>query len=516
MSDPALLLGIDVGTQSARVGVCDTRGRVLASARQPYTTTYPKPGWAEQEPMDWWTGICKATRDCLHKGGIDGRRIEGISFDATSSTVLMTDSRGRPLGPAILWMDQRAAAEVREISKTGHPVLKYSGGQDSVEWMMPKALWLRKHQPELYRRAFRVIEATDWIAYMLSGEWTISRCNATCKWNYASVDGGWQEDLFSALGAKDLLSKWPKKVEPLGRRIGALNSEAAEAMGLPSGIPVGEGGIDAHVGLLGLNVLESLKMGLITGSSNVMFVLADQPVFSPSLWGPYPEPILPGKWLLEGGQTSSGSIINWLMDNILAAAGQAGRKKDDLLAGLEEEIQTVPIGAEGLVMLDYWQGNRTPRRDPHAKGIFFGLTLGHDYRHLLRSAYEGIAFGTRHILETMRTVGLNIKKAVAGGGGTRSRIWLQLTADVCDLPISIPKYAEACCLLGSAICAACGAQIFGSLAEAAANMVSEERAIEPRGNAAMFDANYHTYLELYEATKSLLRARDMSGFQDVS
>lgn len=499
-----LLLGIDVGTQSVRVGICDTRGRLLASVSRPYATSYPEPGWAEQDPLDWWTGICGATRDCLQKAGVDGRSIEGISFDATSSTVLLVERDGRPLGPAILWMDQRAADQVQEIARTRHPILKYSGGQDSAEWMVPKALWLKKHRPGPYRRAYRLLEATDWIAYMLSGEWTASRCNATCKWNYASVDGGWPEDFFAALGAPELPSKWPEKVVPLGQRIGSLTREAAEAMGLPPGIPIGEGGIDAHVGLLGLNALESSKMGLIMGSSNVMFVLADRPVFSPSLWGPYPEPILPGKWLMEAGQSSSGAIINWLVENALAATGMAGAGKDSLLARFEEEIQGIPPGSGGLVMLDYWQGNRTPRRDPRAKGVVFGLTLGHDYRHLVRSAYEGIAFGTRHIIETLRAAGIDVRRAAAGGGGTRSRVWLQLTADVCDLPITVPKHADACGVLGSAICAACGAGIFRSLSEAAENMVSEERLIEPRGSAEQLEKNYRAYLELYEATRPLL------------
>jgi len=248
-----------------------------------------------------------------------------------------------------------------------------------------------------------------------------SQCNATCKWNYASVEGGWPESFLAALGAKDQLSKWPETVAPLGRRIGSLTKQAAAAMGLPAGIPIGEGGIDAHVGLLGLNALEPYKMGLITGSSNVMFVLAEKPVFSPSLWGPYPELILPGKWLMEAGQTSSGSVINWLVENLLAATGSGLEAKDGLLASLEEQIQGVEPGCGGVVMLDYWPGNRTPRRDPRAKGLFFGLTLGHDYRHLMRSPYEGISFGTRHILETLRAAGIEVREAAAGGGGLRRR-----------------------------------------------------------------------------------------------
>jgi ribulose kinase len=207
---------------------------------------------------------------------------------------------------------------------------------------------------------------------------------------------------------------------------------------------------------------------------------------------------------MEAGQTSSGSVINWIVENLLAATGCGPESRDRLLAGLEEKIQGVEPGSGGVVMLDYWQGNRTPRRDPRAKGLFFGLTLGHDYRHLVRSAYEGICFGTRHILETLRDAGIDVREAAAGGGGTRSKVWLQLTADICDLPISIPSNADACGVLGSAICAACAAGVYGSLEEAAARMVREESRIQPRGTARAFERNYRTYLQLYEATKTLL------------
>src|SRR5208283_3239558 len=240
----SLFLGIDVGTQSARVGVCTLDGSLLATASAPYATSFPRPGWAEQDPSDWWRCICDAARVCLQKVAIDPARIDGISFAATSSTVLLVDRNGEPLNKAILWMDQRAVAEMEEISRTKHPILKYVGGQDSVEWMVPKALWLRKNAPELFNKAWKLLEATDWIAFKLAGVWTASQCNATCKANFASVEGGWSEDFFDALGARDLLSKWPEQVVAMGKRIGNLTSEAAGAMGLRSGIPVAEGGID--------------------------------------------------------------------------------------------------------------------------------------------------------------------------------------------------------------------------------------------------------------------------------
>lgn len=503
-SKKKLFMGIDVGTQSARVGLCDSKGTLVATGSKGYTISYPAPGWAEQDPYDWWWSICKATRECIEKTSINPLSIEGISFDATSSTVLLVDRAGNPLERAILWMDQRAVAETNMIMETNHPVLKYVGGQDSVEWMVPKALWIKFHKPELFQRSHRIIEATDWIAFKLSGKWTASLCNATCKWNYVSVEGGWPKSFFQAIGIPEILEKWPEEVVPMGRDIGKLTKEAARDMGLPSGIPVAEGGIDAHVGLLGLNALDPLKMGLIMGSSNVMFVLRDEPVYSQNFWGPYPDAIIPDKWLIEAGQTSSGSIINWFLEFMRWIPGNNRIEKEKILAILEEEIDNIPPGSEGLVVLDYWQGNRTPRRNPKARGIIFGLTLGHSIRHLFKSIYEGISFGTRHIIESLNSHGINIQIIVAGGGGVRSKIWTQLTADICGIPILIPRYADYCCVIGAAICAACGSGLYPSLFDAACNMVSIERKVEPRGSKKIYEDSYQKYLHLYESTKHLL------------
>jgi FGGY-family pentulose kinase len=496
-----LFLGIDIGTQSARVGVCSADGVMVSSASSPYGTSYPRPGWAEQDAADWWRAVCAASKECLARGGIDARRVEGISFDATSATVLMVEKDGTPLASAILWMDQRAVAEVEQVARTGHAVLRYVGGQDSAEWMVPKALWLKRNHPDLFRRAHHVLEATEWLAQKLCGSWVTSLCTATCKWNYVPSEGGWDRGFLEALGAPELLDKWPPTVVPMGARLGALTVEAARQMGLVTGTPVAMGGIDAYVGLLGLNALDTSRMGVVIGTSSVLFVLNDEPVFSPRFWGPYRDVVLPGKWAIEGGQTSTGSIVNWIVGNL---PGAAGADRGAALVRLEAEAAGVAPGAEGLVMLDYWQGNRTPRRDPRARGVIFGLTLAHEPRHLLRAAYEGIVFGSRHILEELSAVGVAVSGAAAGGGGTKSRIWPQLMADVCDIPITVPRDGDACGVIGSAVCAAVGAGRYASLREASAAMVKDERVVKPAGTAAAYEESYRKYLELYEGTKALL------------
>jgi len=503
-----LFMGIDVGTQSVRVGIVDRYGKIIAVGSRKYETIYPKPGWAEQKPVDWWRGICEATKECIQKLGKDlTKYIDGISFDATSSTVLMVDEKGMPMDNAIMWMDKRAIEEVEIIKSTNHPILRYVGGQDAVEWMVPKALWFKKNNSDLYKKAFKVIEATDWVAYKLTNKWTASLCNVTCKWNYVSVEGGWNYDFFKAIGIEDVLSKWPDIILPMGNLIGGLSKEASKDLGIRSGIPVAEGGIDAHVGLLGLNALEEGRLGAILGSSNVFFILKDNPKFSANFWGPYPDAIIKGKWLLEGGQVSSGSIINWLLENTYELIKDENYeiKKEKILKKIEDEINKINIGSDGLVTIDYWQGNRTPRRDPNAKGIIFGLTLAHSIYHLTRSIYEGISFGTKHIIDCFKEKDLTVDMIVAGGGGTKSQNWIQIMADVCGLPIYIPYYAEHCGLIGASICAATGAGIYNSLQEAAEKMVSIKQKVQPHENYyRLYERIFDKYLKLYEQTTELL------------
>jgi len=477
-------MGIDIGTQSVRVGFCDAKGKLISTSSKSYMTFYPKAGWAEQKPIDWWNGICLATKECIKKSNINPFLISGISFCATSSTILAVGQNGIPLDRAILWMDKRAVKEVRDIGRVNHKYLKYVGGQDSVEWMVPKILWLKRNRPNLYRNSFYVVEATDWIAFKLTGNWVASQCNATCKSNYVSREGGWDKDFFKEIGLSNVLSKWPTTVMAMGEKIGTLTKDASIELGIPEGIPIIEGGIDAHVGFLALNALEPTKLGLIMGSSNVLFNLQNKPIFNEKFWGPYPDAIIKDKWLIEGGQSSTGSIINWFVEIIT-------------------QLQKIAPGSEGLLTLDYWQGNRTPRRDPEAKGIIFGLTLAHSITHILRSFYEGISFGTKHIIQTFEENGIKINSVSAGGGATKSKIWLQLTADICNMPISIPCYADKCGIIGSTICAAYGSQIYKSFAEAVASMTSEEKIIYPSNNSICYNKIYNNYLNLYEKTKDM-------------
>src|SRR5271166_4935590 len=238
MAEERFVLGLDVGTQSLRAALFDLQGRSVAFGVAPIDTTFPSPTWAEQDPAQWWSAARAAVQKAVAQAGAAPEQVAAIGLDCTACTVLACDLAGNPLRPALLWMDQRSFREAETISATGDPVLRYVSGRVSPEWMLPKALWLKRNKPELYRSAARVVEGTDWMMHRLTGDWTLSLNHVAVKWNYARPDGGWPLGLMRAVGLDDLPSKWPEPIIPLGRGGATLCRAAAEDLGLFAGTPV--------------------------------------------------------------------------------------------------------------------------------------------------------------------------------------------------------------------------------------------------------------------------------------
>ena len=229
------VLGIDCGTQSLRAVVVDVNGKLIASASRQYPIDYPHVAWAEQDANDWWTAAREVVPKAVAEAGIDAKQIAGLSVDGTSCTVVVTKRDGTPLRPVILWMDQRAHLEADQVTATRDERLRFVSWAESPEWMIPKAMWLRNNQPDVYEQADLIIEGTDWLMHRLTGEWAASLNNVTCKWNYASVDGGWPTELLSSLDFSELVDKWPSTVLPMGERAGLLTPEAAAELAAAAG-----------------------------------------------------------------------------------------------------------------------------------------------------------------------------------------------------------------------------------------------------------------------------------------
>lgn len=512
MTISPLFLGLDVGTQSVRAALIDLAGNCVAYATAPLDTTHPHPGWAEQNPLQWWQAAEEAVPQALDKAGVSADRIAAIGLDCTACTVLACQKDGTPLRPALLWMDQRSFREADIINATKNPSLRFVSGVVSPEWMLPKALWLKRNEPAIYRQADRIVECTNWFMYQLTGEWTLSLNHVAVKWNYVRPEGGWNTDLLRQANLDDLPGKWPEDIVPLGKGQGRLSARAASQLGLKPGIPVAQGGIDAYLGMLGMGAVNSGDLAMIMGSSTCHIAMSEKELLGSGMLGCYPDAVVESLYTLEGGQTATGSILNWYRQhfagNELLEAEKTGRNVYEIL---DAKAAEVPAGCDGVVCLDYWQGNRCPRKDPRARGVFWGLSLSHGPGHLFRSIYEGTALGTRHILEDVAAHGLKIQRIFAGGGGAKSELWLQIHADVLCQPIYLPRESEACAL-GAALVAAVHTGHYANFDMAARSMAQIKKVIEPRkGNKQIYDDLFGRYLTTYPALSPLMHATGSDG-----
>lgn len=505
-----LYLGIDVGTQSLRAGIYDDGGRVVGSGVVPLQTRHSHPSWAEQDVEPWWQAAIKAVPVAMAKAGARAEQIAAIGLDCTACTVVACLEDGTPVRPALLWMDQRSFREAVDINATADPILRYVSGQVSPEWMLPKALWLKRNEPENYERSRYVVECTDWMMHRLTGAWTLSLNHLAVKWNYVRPDGGWSDALLKKVGLADLKAKWPATIVPLGKGSGALSNKAASDLGLRAGTPVAQGGIDAYLGMLGMGAVGPGDLAMIMGSSTCHLAMSAKPLLGSGMLGCYPDAVVEGTFTLEGGQTATGSIVDWYRQHFAGnESAEAERSGKHVYEILDAKAAAVPPGCAGLTCLDYWQGNRCPRKDPLARGVFWGLTLAHGPGHIFRSIYEATAFGTRHILEDLGEHGFQLKRLFAGGGGARSRLWLQIHADILGMPIQVPADSEACCL-GSAQIAAFRAGRFASLDEAGRTMVQMATTIEPNtANKTAYDEAFGLYRATYPALVALMHGKQV-------
>lgn len=496
----AYFLTADGGTESLRTRIYDVSGVCLASHAEPYETLFSAGARAEQRPDDWWDCLCKATRACLQQANLSGDQIEAMAYATTCCTVVALDNDGKPLRNALMWMDVRASDEAETVLQTGDDRLKLNGngsGPVSAEWMIPKALWIKRNEPEVYDKAHTICEYQDYLTLRLTGERCASLNNVGLRWHYANRDGGWAETMVAALGMTDLVGKWPSRVAAPGEVVGNLTAQAAEALGLTTKTKLVQGGADALIGMIGLGVGQPGQLCLITGSSHLQFGVTEKPFHANGMWGAYADIVYPDRYIIEGGQTSTGSIINWLRRFV-------GGELD--FDEMNRKAAALPPGSEGLIVQDHFQGNRTPYTDALSRGAITGLTLAHEPHHVFRAIMEGISMGTRAILDAFAKGGYQGTEMIAGGGATNSDLFMQIHADTAGIPVKIPASTDGPSL-GSAILAAHGAGHFQTIDEGIDAMVKPGRVIDPDPKAMQaYEEIYQRYLALYPALKGALSA----------
>ncbi|MFT4674627.1 MAG: D-ribulokinase [Reinekea sp.] len=504
------LLGIDVGTGSARAGIFSVDGMLIATDKSDIALYREDGNVVEQSSNDIWQAVIKAVRGALALSAVKAENILGIGFDATCSLVVL-GARGEPLpvgDPSLpernimLWMDHRAIEQAERINALGHRVLDYVGGRISPEMETPKLLWLKENRPEVFNNAWQFMDLTDFLTWRATGDLARSVCTLTCKWTYMAQETAWDKSYFETVGLKELSDEGFKRigteVVSAGSALGAgLTESAAMDLGLKVGTPVAAGLIDAHAGGIGsIGALNeggaTANMAYVFGTSSCTMTSTHEPVFVPGVWGPYYSAMVPGLWLNEGGQSAAGAAIDQLLEfhpytaTAQSLATDAGLTVPEWLLQQVERLLAnrtdAACLAKGQHVVPDFLGNRAPHADPHTRAVVTGLGMQNNLASLVSiyiAGLCGIGYGLRQIIEAQDKAGAKIERIVISGGAGKSDLVRQLLADATGLEITTPATEEPV-LLGSAILGSVAAGVHDDIPAAMAEMSSFSRRFEPQ------------------------------------
>lgn len=415
-----LLLGIDVGTSGSKAVLVTPHGKVVKTARRSHSTSMPRPGWFEHDARGvWWADCVALCREVL--GDRTPSALAGIGLSGIGPCLLPTAADGQPLRPAILYgIDTRADLEVAEITAQmgAERILHRCGSTPSSQAVGPKLLWLRRNEPDVWSQTRMIFTASSYLVHCLTGEYVLDHHTASQFVPlYDLLSRGWAEDWAAEIAdGLDL----PRLAAP-AEVVGALGPDAARELGLRAGIPVIAGTVDAWAEAVSVGVRELGDMMLMYGSTMFMLEAVEPAVRQKELWTT--AGVFPGETTMAAGLATSGTVVEWVR-------ALTGEPDVDVL---DAEASDVPPGSNGLVILPYFAGERTPIHDPEARGLILGLSLSHQRGHLYRAVLEGTAFAVRHNLEYFTAAGAPPRRIVAIGGGASSDLWVQIVSDVTGL-----------------------------------------------------------------------------------
>ncbi|MBM6401404.1 FGGY-family carbohydrate kinase [Phycicoccus sp. MQZ13P-5] len=479
-----MVLGIDIGTGSSKGVLATPDGTVVATATRPRegSMSMPRPGWAEMDAEQvWWADVVALCRELV----TPGRHVAAVCVSGLGPCLLLTDDAGVPVRPAVLYgIDGRATREIAELDERlgTEAVFARCGTPITTQAVGPKALWVRRNEPEVWARARRWFSAGSYAAFRLSGEYVLDHHTASQSVPLYDIGAAawaqdWYDEVMAGLPAPRLA--WSGEV------VGAIDEAAATATGLPVGTPVCAGTVDAWAEAHGAGVRSPGDLMLMYGSTMFFVQELERLAPHPQLWNT--RGVAPGGLSLAAGMSTSGSLTSWLRDLT------GGAPFETLVA----EAAAVPAGSDGLLLLPYFAGERTPIFDTRARGVVAGLTLRHGRGHLYRAAYEGIAYGIRQILELLDAPDNPVRRLVAVGGGTQGGLWTQVVSDVTGRPQDVPAQTIGAAY-GDALLAAQGV----GLVAPEADWATVDHVVEPDPtHRELYDTLYEGYTSLYPATR---------------
>ena len=486
-------LGVDIGTFESKGVLVDRDGQIVASAARPHEMLVPQPGWAEHRPdEDWWGDFVFITREIVDSSEVSPHEIKAVATSAIGPCMLPLDKNGRPLMNGVLYgVDTRSADEIEELTdRIGEDViLKVCGNALTSQSVGPKILWLQRNRPQIWSQTARIATSTTYLTYRLTGEYVIDHYTAA---NFSPLyDVGklsWTQALANDIAPDEMLPRLMWSTEIAGR----VTPEAAAETGLAAGTPVTCGTIDAAAEAVSVGTRHAGDMMMMYGSTIFIIQVTETPVRDARLW--YAPWLSPGTHASMAGLATSGTLTHWFRNQFAKELS-----KEEAFSVLAKEAENSPPGANGLLFLPYFSGERTPIHDPKAKGSFFGLDLTHTRGDLYRAVLEGIANGTAHVIETYRDVGQPPARVLAVGGGTKNKIWLQATSDIGGVPQVVCEKTIGASL-GDAFLAACAVGLADFDAIDTWNPV--ERNVEPKVEPA-YARQYPLFKDLYASTRHI-------------
>jgi xylulokinase len=493
------LLGIDIGTSATKALICEPSGKVVGTASAPHPIASPRPGWSEQNPSDWWTAACKATRAALRNADLRSADISAVGLSGQMHGSVFLGDGPDALRPALLWNDQRTAEQCAQIeSRCGGRagVIELVANPALTGFTAPKILWVRQHEPKIYAKTRHILLPKDYVRYRMTGEFATEVSDASGTLLLDVAARRWSSRMLEKLEID------PALLPPVHESpdiTGTITPEAAKAMGLAAGTPVVGGGGDQAAGAVGNGIVTRGSLG----TSGVVFAHSEEPTLDPRGRVHTLCHAVPGKWCIFGCMLSAGGSFQWFRNQLGDAEVAAARKRRvnpyELLIDVAE---SAPAGSEGLMFLPYLTGERCPHPDPLARGGWIGITARTTRAMLIRSLLEGVTFGMRDALEIIAGMGAAISEVRLTGGGARSRFWQQLQADIYKRPIVLTGSTEGPAY-GVALLAGVGTGVWSSVEEACRACIRPVRRISPRRKLSqLYDRSYAVYDRLYDDLKA--------------
>lgn len=508
MSTSACLLGIDIGGTAAKVAAFDTKGRLLARAETRIPLHTPHPGWAEFEPADWRRAVASGVRRVLDEGGVRPGDVAGVGLSNMIGTVTPLDANGEPLRSAIAYYDTRSAAQVAWLREHVPDVTSITGNRiTSGNMTLTSILWLRENEPRVFQQTRHFLQTNSYLFRWLTGETLVDQTNASFVGLYDYHLRDWHAGLAGRCGV-DL-----DRLAPIApsHTTAQLKHPAARQLGLPAGVPVAIGGLDGAMSSLGVGAVRPGDAFDVSGTSEMIAVCLDRVVVRPELLQRWH--VVPDIWVLIGAISTPGAAVQWFNDTLVVPARDTSRGASFLT--MLSEASLSPPGANGVTFLPHLMGERAPIWDPHARGVFCGLSLATTRGDMARAVMEGGAFAMRHLIEIIREAsGVELRRVVTMGGGTRNRLWLQIKADVWNLELAIARVPEPAAL-GAALAVGVGAGVYGNYDEAVARAVAEPDTVirpDPQAHDA-YGHPYRVYRRLYPALAETMRYAETRAAQ---